>query len=360
MSSVQNRKIIHIDMDAFFASVEQVHNPKYFNKPLIVGHGVVTTCSYEARNYGVKSAMSVKDALKLCPNAIVIKPHKELYVNASKKIFAIFKKYTDLVEPLSLDEAYLDVTNNKLNMVSATKLAKIIQFDVYKNLNLTCSCGVSFNKFLAKTASDINKPFGIYVIKPSEAQNFLDNLSIIDFFGIGKKTAKKMIDMGIFSGYDLKQLSKEQLEKSFKSRGVFYYNIVRGIDNRKVIANRPIHSIGNERTLQNTIIKKDDVNLLLNNIFEQVYKRLLNKKLYTKTVTIKIKYDNFNTITRSKSLNFYSNNKNELYILIKNILKNIEYESKIKLFGISFSNFSNKGFENKVLKEKKIEQLKLF
>lgn len=361
---MNNRKIIHIDMDAFYASVEQVYNPRLKHKAVIVGgkkqYGIVTTCSYEARAYGVKSAMTVKQALKLCPHAIVVNPRKELYSKVSKDIMNIFKKYTDLVEPLALDEAYLDVTENKLNISSATKLAQIIQQDILKNIGITCSCGVSYNKFLAKSASDVNKPYGIFVITPKIANNYLESLSINKFYGIGKKTAKKMVKLGIYSGSDLKEWSKEDLQKHFNSQGSFYYNIVRGIDNRDIIPNRPTHSIGNEHTLIKPILQNDDILNLFVNIFQKSFQRLIRSSLYPKTITIKIKYENNKAITRSKSLKFYTTKEDILYNLAKEILDDIEYETRIKLLGVSFSNFNKEDTYDEYKAKVKVNQLSLF
>ncbi len=361
---MKSRKIIHIDMDAFYASVEQKENPRLKHKAVIVGgnkhYGIVTTCSYEARAYGVKSAMPIKKALTLCPHAIVLTPRKELYSKVSKEIMNIFKKYTDLVEPLALDEAYLDVTENKLNMSSATKLAQIIQKDILDNIGITCSCGVSYNKFLAKSASDVNKPFGIFVITPKIALNYLESLSINKFYGIGRKTTKKMVSLGIYSGSDLKDWSKEDLKKYFKNQGTFYYNIVRGIDNREVIANRPTQSIGNETTLVKPIIYDEDVYDLFYKVFNKSYHRMLRSNLFPKTITIKIKYENNKAITRSKSMNFFTNKEDILYNIAKDILKKIEYETRIKLLGVSFSNFSNEENYEEYKNKEEIKQLSLF
>ncbi|MFV0288334.1 MAG: DNA polymerase IV [Mycoplasmatales bacterium] len=354
-----NRKIIHVDMDAFYASVEQRENKQYQNKPLIVGQGVVTTCSYEARKFGVKSAMPVNTALRLCPRAIVVPVNMELYKKVSQDIFNIFTKYTNKIEKVSVDEAYLDVTTNNLNIKTGTKLAQIIQADIYQTLNLTCSCGVSYNKFLAKTASDINKPYGIFVITPKMTENFLNSLSIINFFGIGNKTAQKMISMGIYSGKELRELSLADLEKHFKTRGNFYYNIVRGIDNREVIANRPIHSIGSERTLNNYLLKREDITQFLEEIFTLIYPRFSEKQLFTKTITVKIKYINNKSITRSHSLDHFTNNKEELHEVAFDILRNINIETQIKLLGLSFSNFSKQATSKKNLKHNH-QQVPLF
>ncbi len=361
---MKNKKIIHIDMDAFYASVEQRENPKLKNKAVIVGgnkhYGIVTTASYQARAYGIKSGMPIKKALELCPHAFVMTPRKELYTQVSKDIMKVFKKYTDLVEPLALDEAYLDVTENKLNISSATKLAQIIQKDIFNTIGITCSCGVSYNKFLAKSASDVNKPFGIFVITPKIALNYLESLSINKFYGIGKKTAKKMVSLGIYSGSDLKDWSKEDLKKYFKSQGSFYYNIVRGIDNREVIANRPTHSIGNEKTLVKPIIYDDDVFDIFYKVFNKAYQRMLRSKLYPKTITIKIKYENNKSITRSKSQDFFTSKEDVLYDIAKDILKSIEYETRIKLLGVSFSNFSKEDTYKEYKNKEKIKQLRLF
>ena len=248
-----NRKIIHIDMDAFYASVEQRDKPYLRGKPVVVGgppesRGVVTTCSYEARKFGIHSAMPSKNAYKRCPYAIFVPPRFDEYRKVSNQIREIFHRYTDLVEPLSLDEAFLDVTNNKLNIEYATTIAKMIKQDILEETNLTASAGVSYNKFLAKLASDYKKPNGLTIITLSSSQEFLDNLPIDKFFGVGKVTSKILKNMGIKTGYDLRKLSLHELEQIFKNRGYSFYQFARGIDYRPVEPFRERKSIGAETT----------------------------------------------------------------------------------------------------------------
>ena len=250
----KQRKIIHIDMDAFYASIEQRDKPSLKGKPVIVGgnpqsRGVVATCSYEAREYGIHSAMPCKTAYKRCPYAIFVRPRFEVYKQVSYEIREIFYKYTDLVEPLSLDEAFLDVTENKLNIKYATDVAKMIKKEIYEKTGLTASAGVSYNKFLAKLASDYNKPNGLTVIREDNAQSFLDNLPIRKFFGIGKVTQKTLKGLGVENGYDLRQMEISELESIFKNRGYLFYQLARGIDNREVEPHRERKSIGAETTL---------------------------------------------------------------------------------------------------------------
>ena len=228
------RKIIHVDMDAFYASVEQLDNPELKGLPVAVGgsaeRGVIAAASYEARKFGVKSAMSSKIAAKMCPNLIFVRPNFKRYKEVSKHIHEIFHRYTDVIEPLALDEAYLDVTENKIGMPSATFIAQSIKTDIYNELNLVASAGVSYNKFLAKLASDQDKPNGLFVIQPGEGEDYMDQLPIERFFGVGKVTADKMRQMGIFKGKDLKQYSQEDLVKYFGKSGTFLYHVCRGVD----------------------------------------------------------------------------------------------------------------------------------
>lgn len=343
-----NRKIIHIDMDAFYASVEQRDNPKLKGKPVIVGgnpqsRGVVATCSYEARKYGIHSAMPSKVAYNRCPYAIFVPPRFEAYYQVSYKIREIFYRYTDLVEPLSLDEAYLDVTQNKKNIKYATDIAKMIRQEILEEVGLTSSAGVSYNKFLAKLASDYNKPNGLTVITPENSQIFLDKLPIDKFFGVGKVTSKQLKNIGINTGYDLRQLDLFQLESIFKSRGYMFYQFARGIDNRDVIPFRERKSVGSETTLgHNLNIDDEEVTDILDEICKDVSQRLHYSKKVGKTVTLKIKYEDFNQITRSISLanNIYLHE--DIRINVYNLLKNIKNNNKmIRLLGVTVSNLKD-------------------
>ena len=252
-----NRKIIHIDMDAFYASIEQRDNPEYRGKPLAVGYGekrgVVAAASYEARKYGVYSAMP--SALRKCPNIIFAPPRFDVYRNVSNQIMQIFHEYTSLVEPLSLDEAFLDVSVNNKGTRSATLIAKEIKQKIYNRTHLTSSAGVSYNKFLAKIASDYRKPDGLFVIEPDKAEAFVEKLPIDKFFGVGKVTAKRMFELGIRTGYDLKQWSEIDLVREFGKAGISYWHFARGIDDREVESERVRKSLGAEVTFMDDLIK---------------------------------------------------------------------------------------------------------
>ena len=342
-----NKKIIHIDMDAFYASIEQRDNPKLKGKPVIVGgtpegRGVVATCSYEARKYGIHSAMPAKTAYKRCPYAVFVRPRFDVYVEVSKKIREIFYRYTDLVEPLSLDEAYLDVTINKKNITYATQIAKMIKEDIYKEIGLTASAGVSYNKFLAKLASDYKKPSGLTVITQDNYQEFLDNLKISKFYGIGKVTAKILKNMGIENGYDLRKLELKQLEYVFKNRAYTFYQLARGIDYREVIPHHERKSVGTESTLSNNLDIEDEKILeILEDICEDVEYRLAKSNKKGKTITLKIKYEDFTQITRSISIERSIKNKEEIKVNVYNLLKNIKSNKKtIRLLGVTMSNLS--------------------
>ena len=347
------RKIIHIDMDAFYASIEQRDNPSLKGKPVIVGgspesRGVVATCSYEAREYGIHSAMPCKTAYKRCPYAIFVRPRFEVYKQVSYEIRQIFHKYTDLVEPLSFDEAFLDVTENKMNIKYATQVAKMIKKEIYETTGLTASAGVSYNKFLAKLASDYNKPNGLTVITQDNAQEFLDNLPIKKFFGIGKVTQKTLKGLGIESGYDLRQLDVNELEGIFKNRGYLFYQLARGIDYREVQPHRERKSIGAETTLsENLDIEDEKLINILDELCEEVADRAsyLNKK--GKTVVLKIKYGDFTQITRSLSMNNPISSHDDIRTNIYNLFKNIEHNHQgIRLIGVTLSNLINEEVTN--------------
>ena len=345
----ENRKIIHIDMDAFYASVEQRDNKELRGKPVIVGgnpqgRGVVATCSYEARNYGIHSAMPSKIAYKRCPYAYFVRPRFHVYKQVSAQIREIFYRYTDLIEPLSLDEAYLDVTNNKKNIKYATDIAKMIKSDILKEVGLTSSAGVSYNKFLAKLASDYNKPNGLTVITHDNKQKFLDNLPINKFFGVGKVTEKTLRNLGINTGYDLRQLSINQLEAIFKNRGYTFYQFARGIDNRPVQAHRERKSVGAETTLSSNLsIDEEEVVDILNEICEEVSQRLNYCDKLGKTITIKIKYDDFTQITRTLSLEHPIGDHKDIRTNVYNLFNNLEPNNKqIRLLGVTISNLIDK------------------
>jgi DNA polymerase-4 len=330
-------------MDAFFASVEQRDNPELRGKPVAVGgskaRGVVAAASYEARKFGVRSAMPSVTALKKCPNLIFVKSRFDVYKEVSLQIRAIFAEYTDLIEPLSLDEAYLDVTENKMNMEFAMDIADEIRAKIQERTNLTASAGISYNKFLAKIASDFNKPNGSYVVTPKMSQQFIEKLPIEKFFGVGKVTAKKMHQKGVFNGLNLKQHSRSTLTRWFGKSGGYYYNISRGIDNRVVNPSRIRKSLGAERTYEFDIseIKELEENILL--VAESVINRLEKANTSGKSLTLKVKYGDFKQITRSKTLteNYTPEQIKKIGIDLLQLIP--EPEKGIRLIGLQVSNF---------------------
>lgn len=359
------RKIIHIDMDAFYASVEQRDFPEYRGKPLVVGGlpegrgGVVATASYEARKFGIRSAMSSKQALQLCPHALFVRPRFAAYKEVSQNIREIFRRYTDLIEPLSLDEAYLDVTEDKLNIGSAIEIAKQIKQAIKDELQLTASAGVSINKFIAKTASDINKPDGLTFIGPSAIEAFMEKLPVEKFFGVGKVTAQKMKKMGLHTGADLKTLAENELVKHFGKTGKFYYQIVRGIDNREVQPHRETKSLAAEDTFAYDLTTTEEMEAELDKIAKMVCNRLQNYQLKGRTVTLKIKYSDFKQITRNQSFPDAVDDLETICSTAKRLLAATEPEDKrIRLLGISLSNFGEVIVKQK--REMVSDQLKLF
>lgn len=359
------RKIIHVDMDAFYASVEQRDNPEYREKPLVVGGmpqgrgGVVATASYEARKFGVRSAMPSKQALQLCPHALFVRPRFDVYKDVSHKIREIFSRYTDLIEPLSLDEAYLDVTNDKLNIGSALEIAKQIKQAISDELQLTASAGVSINKFVAKIASDMNKPDGLKFIGPSSIEAFMETLPVEKFHGVGKVTASKMKKMGLHTGADLKRLTEDELVRNFGKTGRFYYKIVRGIDERAVQPYRETKSLAAEDTFARDLLTQEEMEDELNRIAGLVYKRLQKNDLKGRTITLKVKYSDFKQITRSQS---YPQPVSDLETIIqtaRQLLVSTSPEGKpTRLLGISLSNFRDP--DSASLPEKASIQLSLF
>ena len=339
------RKIIHIDMDAFYASVEQRDFPNLQGKPVAVGgaglRGVVASASYEARKYGVRSAMPSVRAQRLCPDLIFVKSRFDVYREVSQQIRGIFLEYTDLVEPLSLDEAYLDVTRTKKGPASATLIAEEIRQGIFEKTQLTASAGVSFNKFLAKIASDINKPNGIKVIQPEEAEAFLEALSIEKFHGIGKVTAEKMRRMGIYRGADLKNFSEIELATRFGKAGRHYFRIVRALDEREVNPNRIRKSIGAERTFFEDLIAIPDMKEKLTKLATLVHNYMKKKDNYGRTVTLKIKSAEFKIITRSKTFGHEIKEEAELKQIAHKLLENNQHElDKVRLLGLTVSNLS--------------------
>jgi len=359
-----HRKIIHIDMDAFYASVEQRDNPELRGKPLVVGGppegrgGVVATASYEARKFGIRSAMPSKQALQLCPHAIFVRPRFPAYKEASQRIREIFSRYTDLIEPLSLDEAYLDVTNDKLNIGSAIEIAKQIKQAIKDELQLTASAGVSINKFVAKIASDINKPDGLTFIGPSSIESFMEKLPVEKFYGVGKVTAQKMKKLGLHLGADLKQLTHDEIVRHFGKPGRFYYHIVRGIDDREVQPHRETKSSGAEDTFAYDLTTIEEMETELDKIAILVADRLQRYDLKGRTITLKIKYNDFKQITRNKSFLSPVADLETISTTAKQLLAATNPQDKrIRLLGISLSNF---GYIDKPTTEKPSDQLKLF
>jgi DNA polymerase-4 len=355
------RKIIHVDMDAFYASVEQMDHPELKGKPIAVGgsekRGVVSAASYEARKFGVKSAMSGMQAKRNCPELIFVKPRFDRYHEISKKIRSIFYDYTNLVEPLSLDEAYLDVTINKKGNPSASLIAQEIRERILKEVGLTASAGISINKFIAKVASDYNKPNGQKTVTPEEVNEFLEKLDIRKFYGVGKVTAEKMYQLGIFIGKDLKSKSKAYLEAHFGKSGIYYYDVVRGIHNSEVKPNKVRKSLAAEHTFNENLSSEIFMLERINQIALEVSKRLNKSKVAGKTVTLKIKYSDFTLQTRSKTLHYYISDKSLIFETAKDLLFQEKLSNSVRLLGISMSNLNTE--TKKILEQKSISvQLK--
>ena len=338
------RKIIHVDMDAFYASVEQMDAPELKGKAIAVGgsekRGVVSAASYEARKFGVKSAMSGIQAKRNCPELIFVKPRFERYKEISNQIRKIFFDYTDLVEPLSLDEAYLDVTTNKKGNPSASLIAEEIRARIFKDVGLTASAGISINKFIAKIASDYNKPNGQKTVNPEDVLTFLEDLDIRKFYGVGKVTAEKMYQLGIYTGKDLKLKSKDYLDQHFGKSGHYYYHVVRGIHNSEVKPNRIRKSLAAERTFSENLSSEIFMLEKLEHISEEVSKRLKKSKVAGKTITLKIKYSDFTLQTRSKTLHYFISDAALIMDTVKALLIQEELTDSVRLLGISISNLN--------------------
>jgi DNA polymerase-4 len=338
------RKIIHVDMDAFYASVEQMDNPDLRGKPVAVGgneiRGVVSAASYEARKFGVRSALSGALAIKYCPDLIFVKPRFDRYKEISQKIRKIFHDYTDLVEPLSLDEAYLDVTQNKKGNPSASLIAQEIRLRILNEVGLTASAGISVNKFIAKVASDVNKPNGQKTVSPDEVIPFLEELPIRKFYGVGKVTAEKMYQLGIFTGLDLKSKPIEFLEKHFGKSGTYYFYVVRGIHNSEVKPNRITKSVAAEHTFDENLTSEIFMQERLETIAAELDRRLKRQKIAGKTVTLKIKYSDFTQQTRSKTLPYFISDKLLLFDTVKELLFQERMKDSVRLLGISLSNLN--------------------
>ncbi|GCF92893.1 DNA polymerase IV [Enterococcus florum] len=352
------RKIIHIDMDAFFASVEERDNPELAKHPLVIarhpsdtgGKGVVTTANYKARKYGIHSAMSAQKAFELCPQAIFKPGDHEKYRAVSQQVREIFHRYTDVIEPVSIDEAYLDVTVNKIGSTSAIKIAKMIQHDIWQELHLTCSAGVSYNKFLAKLASDHQKPRGLTVVMPDQAVDFLKKLPIEEFHGIGKKTVPKMNELGIFTGADLYEKDEMFLIRNFGKMGYSLYRKVRGIHDSPVSVTRERKSVGKEHTYGNPLRTDEEVLAQLRQLAEKVEESSRRVQKHGKTVVVKIRYTDYTTITKRATLPYYIIKKEDLFSQARLIWEEIGgIEKGIRLLGITLTNLDPLTYENIVL-----------
>ncbi|HEX8562298.1 MAG TPA: DNA polymerase IV [Flavobacterium sp.] len=343
-AEVKIRKIIHVDMDAFYASVEQMDNPELRGKPLAVGgsenRGVVAAASYEARKFGVRSAISGVLAKKYCPELIFVRPRFDRYKEISSRIRKIFFDYTDLVEPLSLDEAYLDVTHNKKGNPSASLIAQEIRRRIYEEVGLTASAGISVNKFVAKVASDYNKPNGQKTVTPDEVITFLEELPVKKFYGVGKVTTEKMYQLGIFTGADLKRKPLDFLEKHFGKSGAYYYYIVRGIHNSEVTPERVAKSVATEHTFNENLTSEVFMLEKLEIIAAELERRLQRYNVAGKTVTLKIKYSDFTLQTRSKTLPYFISDKALLLETARELLYQERMKESVRLLGISLNNLN--------------------
>jgi len=330
-------------MDAFFASVEQLDNPELRGKPVAVGgsgeRSVVAAASYEARKFGIRSAMPSVIAKRLCPELIFVKHNFSRYTEVSAIIMQIFSEYTDLIEPLSLDEAFLDVTTDKKNIGSATVIAKKIRNEIKARTGLTASAGISVNKFLAKIASDINKPDGLFLISPEKAEKFIEELPVEKFYGIGKVTAEKMHKLGIHTGSDLKKWDLVSLVRNFGKTGVFFYDIVRGIDERPVEPDQERKSVGTELTYEKDLVTRFEVIAELYKLEKELMERLGHSEASGRTITVKIKFSDFKQITRSKTLQHYIHDFDTLHKEVSEIRKSLKLEgTRIRLLGVTISN----------------------
>ncbi len=361
-NDVPLRKIIHVDMDAFYASVEELDNPELKGKPLAVGgserRGVVSAANYEARKFGVRSAMSGYLAKKNCPHITFVKPRYARYKEISQQVKAIFFEYTDLVEPLSLDEAYLDVTVNKKGNPSATLIAQEIRKRIFDEIGLTASAGISINKFIAKVASDYNKPNGQKTVNPEEVLSFLEALEIRKFYGVGKVTAEKMYKLGIFTGTDLKKKSLEFLAAHFGKSGRHYYNVVRGIHLSEVKPHRIPKSVGAERTFSENLSSEIFMLERLEQIADELERRLKKSDIAGKTITLKIKYSDFTLQTRSKTLPYFVADKALILETAKELLYQEKMENSVRLLGISLANLNTEKPKENINEEVFSVQLK--
>lgn len=341
-------------MDAFFASVEQLDNPELRGKPVAVGgsgeRSVVAAASYEARKFGVRSAMPSVIARRLCPSLIFVKHNFERYNEVSASVFEIFREFTDIVEPLSIDEAFLDVTDDKMKIGSATVIARRIRNEIKCRTGLTASAGISVNKFLAKIASDINKPDGLFLIRPEEAEKFIEELPVEKFFGIGKVTAEKMHKLGIHKGADLKKWDLVSLVRNFGKAGVFFHNIVRGIDDRPVEPGQERKSVGTELTYEKDLTTRFEMIAELYKLEKELMERMAHSEATGRTITLKIKFSDFRQITRSKTLQHYIRDFETLHKEVSSIRKTIKLEgTRIRLMGVTVSNLETDDYDDRQL-----------
>ena len=341
---------LHIDLDAFFASVEELDNPSLKGKPMVVGgrsqRGIITTANYEARKFGIHSAMSAQKAYELCPIANFVQGNRSHYAEISREIHQIFREYTDIIEPLSLDEAYLDVTVNKKNIKSAIKIARMIQLEIWQKLHLTCSAGVSYNKFLAKLASDYEKPKGLTVVLPENAESFLRDIPIEDFHGVGKKTVPKMHEMGIYKGKDLYEKSEMDLIREFGKMGYSLYRKVRGIHDSPVEPNRDRKSVGRENTFSKPLLVEDQVVIELRELAKDVEKSLKRAQLHGQTVVLKVRDKEYETFTKRVTIRDYIDDDETIYFYAKQIWDTFDLlERGIRLLGITVTNLESKQYE---------------
>lgn len=337
------RKIIHIDMDAFFASVEQRDNPDLRGKPMAVGgtgeRGVIATASYEARKFGVHSAMSSRRAKTLCPQLILVPGRYDVYHEVSGRMHEIFHEYTDIIEPISMDEAFLDVTENKKGMTLAMDIAREIKAKIRERLQLTASAGVSYCKFLAKIASDYRKPDGLTVIHPFRAQEFIDGLEIEEFWGVGKATAEKMHALGIATGAQLREVPLPVLTREFGKMGRMFYNFARGIDERPVVSLRIRKSVGCETTFLHDISDAEELDRMLEDAIEELHRRVESEDFHGYTLTLKLRFHDFRSITRSQTQDEEMFTPEAIRPVAQQLLESVDYsENPIRLLGLSVSN----------------------
>ncbi len=337
------RKIIHVDMDAFFASVEEHDDPSLVGKPVVVGHdgsrGVVSTANYLARKYGVHSAQAIVTAHRLCPGLVVVEPHFSRYKEVSSQVHDIFHEYTDLVEPLSLDEAYLDVTTNKPGIELAVDIAREIKQKIKQKTGLTASAGVSYCKFLAKVASDYRKPDGLYTVHPERAIEFINGLKVEQFWGVGEKTAQHMHRIGVFTGQQLREQSLQRLTTHFGKMGKMFYDFARGIDNRPVVTEWVRKSIGCERTYVNDLTRPDDMLKELDALADELEARIARHPFKGKTLVLKVKFNDFRQTTHSITLNTVITRKEQMEPLVRQLLQEVDFQQRsVRLLGITVTN----------------------